>query len=70
MAQSTAPAPRPTFVTARDQLARREGLPFLALLARSAVAAACRAVHHTWRERVYTPWITLSLFLSQVLSDR
>jgi hypothetical protein len=69
MAHPTAPGPRPTFATARDQLARRQGLPFLALLARSAVAAACRAAHHTWRERVYTPWITLSLFLSQVLSE-
>src|SRR5690242_1548654 len=69
MAQSTTPAPRPTFATARDQLARHNGLPFLALLARPVVAAACRAVHHTWRERVYTPWITLSLFLSQVLSE-
>ena len=69
MAQSTAPAPRDPFVTARDQLARREGLPFLAILSRSFVAAACRAVHHQWRERVYTPWITLSLFLSQVLSE-
>src|SRR4029077_1114118 len=28
-----------------------------------------RAFHHQWRERVYTPWITLSLFLSQVLSE-
>jgi hypothetical protein len=69
MAQSTAPAPRDQFVTVRDQLARREGLPFLALLSRSTVAAACRAFHHRWRERIYTPWITLSLFLSQVLSD-
>jgi hypothetical protein len=69
MAQSTTPAPRPTFATARDQLARHNGLPFLALLSRPVVAAACRAVHHTWRERIYTPWITLSLFLSQVLSE-
>jgi putative transposase len=69
MAQSTAPAPRPTFATVRDQLARHKGLPFLALLSRPVVAAACRAFHHRWRERVYTPWITLSLFLSQVLSE-
>lgn len=69
MAQSTAPAPRDPFVSVRDQLARREGLPFLALLSRPFVAAACRAVHHQWRERIYTPWITLSLFLSQVLSE-
>jgi hypothetical protein len=69
MAQSTATAPRGPFATARDQLARQHGLPFLALLSRSAVAAACHAVGHRWRERVYTPWITLSLFLSQVLSE-
>jgi hypothetical protein len=69
VAQSTAPAPRDPFVATRDQLARRPGLPFLALLSRPVVAAACRAIHHRWRERVYTPWITLSLFLSQVLSD-
>jgi hypothetical protein len=69
MAQSTAPAPRDQFGSLRDQLARHEGLPFLTILSRSAVEAACRAVGHLWRERVYLPWITLSLFLSQVLSD-
>jgi hypothetical protein len=69
VAQSTEPAPRHPFVSIRDQLARREGLPFLAILSRSFVERACRAFHHQWRERVYTPWITLSLFLSQVLSD-
>jgi hypothetical protein len=69
VAHSTAPAPRDPFVATRDQLARRPGLPFLTLLSRPVVAAACRAIHHHWRERVYTPWITLSLFLSQVLSD-
>jgi putative transposase len=68
MAHPTAPAPRAPFVSIRDQLARREGLPFLTLLSRSAVEAACRALGHQWRERVYLPWITLSLFLSQVLS--
>ncbi len=68
MAQSTAPAPRDPFVSIRDRLARHERLPFLAILARATVEAACRAVGHQWRERVYLPWITLSLFLSQVLS--
>ncbi len=68
MAQSTATAPRDPFVRLRDQLARREGLPFLTILSRPLVEAACRAVGHQWRERVYLPWITLSLFLSQVLS--
>src|SRR5262249_20248796 len=69
MAQSTQPAPHDPFVSTRDQLARQEGLPFLAILSRSTVAAACRALGHQWRERVYLPWITLSLFLSQILSD-
>jgi hypothetical protein len=69
VAHPTAPAPRAPFVSIRDRLARQEGLPFLALLGRSAVEAACRAVGHQWRDRVYLPWITLSLFLSQVLSD-
>jgi putative transposase len=68
MVQSTAPAPRVPFVSVRDQLARHEGLPFLTILSRSAVEAACRAIGHQWRERVYLPWITLSLFLSQALS--
>lgn len=69
MAQSTTPAARDQFVSARDQLARQVGLPFLALLSRPSVEAACRALGHQWRERVYLPWITLSLFLSQVLSE-
>jgi hypothetical protein len=29
----------------------------------------CRQGNYPWRERTYTPWITLGLFLSQVLSD-
>jgi hypothetical protein len=29
----------------------------------------CRQLNHPWRNRTYTPWITLGLFLSQVLSD-
>lgn len=69
MAHPTAPAPAGPFASARDRLARQQGLPFLAILSRSLVEAACRALGHQWRERVYTPWITLSLFLSQVLSD-
>jgi hypothetical protein len=69
VAQSTASTPRDQFVQLRDQLAHRQGLPFLAILSRSVVEAACRAWQHQWRERVYFPWITLSLFLSQVLSD-
>jgi DDE family transposase len=69
VAQSTSPTLRGQFVSTRDRLARQEGLPFLAILSRASVEAACRAFRHEWRERVYLPWITLSLFLSQVLSE-
>src|SRR4051812_34150430 len=69
MAHATAPAPRPQFESLRDQLRTRPGLPFLELLARDLVERACRLCNHLWRERIYTPWITLGVFLSQVLSD-
>jgi hypothetical protein len=69
MAQSTPTAPYGPFATARDRLARQQGLPSLDLLSRSSVETACRAIGHQWRERVYPPWIALSRFLSQVLSE-
>ena len=53
----------------RNRLKKRDGLPFLEIFSRSFVEAACRRCRHQWRDRIYTPWITLSLFLSQMLSD-
>ena len=69
MVQSTNARSRGQFDSVRDQLDQDQGLPFLKLLSRSLVEASCRHCNHAWRERVYTPWITLGLFLSQVLSD-
>ena len=69
MVQSTNACSRSRFDPVRDQLDQAQGLPFLKLLSRPLVEASCRHCNHTWRERVYNPWITLSLFLSQVLSD-
>jgi hypothetical protein len=69
MAQATRPASPPQFDALRTQLADRTGLPFLEILSRPAVEQACRHCHHHWRQRIYTPWITLGIFLSQVLSD-
>jgi hypothetical protein len=69
VAQSTAVSPRHQFGSLRDQFQQQPGLPFLRALSRDLVEAACRHVNLRWRQRVYTPWITLSLFLSQVLSD-
>jgi hypothetical protein len=67
--QSTNAPSRSQFDSVRDQLHQSRGLPFLKLLSRSLVDASCRHCNHFWRQRVYTPWITLSLFLSQILSD-
>jgi hypothetical protein len=69
VAQLTHPSPRQPFDSLRDQLGQQPGLPFLTLLSRASVEQACRRGNHAWRERIYTPWITLGIFLSQVLSD-
>jgi hypothetical protein len=69
MAHPTHPAPRLQFDSLRHELDEQPGLPFLGLLARDTVEQVCRRCHHPWRERVYTPWITLGIFLSQVLAD-
>ena len=69
MTQSTNHSACGQFDSLRDQLKQQQGLPFLKLLSRDFVAAACRDCHHFWRERIYTPSITLAIFLSQVLAD-
>jgi hypothetical protein len=53
----------------RDQFAQRTGLPFLDVLCASEVESTCRAHNHGWRARIYTPWITLNMFLAQILSS-
>jgi Transposase DDE domain len=69
VAQSTAPPALDQVDAVRDRLQQQPGLPFLNLLSRGLVEDACRRCQHQWRVRIYTPWITLGLFLSQVLSD-
>jgi Transposase DDE domain len=69
VAQSTARPVGGQFDSVRDQLRDQQGLPFLQLLSRNRVEAACRRCQHFWRERIYTPSITLAVFLSQILSD-
>jgi Transposase DDE domain len=69
LAQSTVPPSRDQFHALRDQLQNQPGLPFLDLLCPRLVAEIARQCNHQWRNRIYTPWITLSLFLSQVLAD-
>jgi hypothetical protein len=67
--QSTSASTADQFQSVRNQIGQEGGLPFLKTLTRSFVEAACRRCNHHWRERIYTPWITLSMFLSQILSD-
>jgi hypothetical protein len=69
MTQATPLCPRQQFTPLRDRLGEQPGLPFLELLAPDAVEQACRGCDHAWRERTYTPWVTLGIFLSQALSD-
>jgi hypothetical protein len=69
MTQSIAPPARHQTRATRDRLQDQQGLPFLELLSRALVADACQQLNYPWRDRTYTPWITLGMFLSQVLSD-
>jgi hypothetical protein len=65
----TAPPARHQVDDIRCQLKREPGLPFFNVLSRALVADMCRQLNYPWRSRTYTPWVTLGLFLSQVLSD-
>ena len=69
MDQSTTASPRDQLHSVRDHLTRQAGLPFLDTLSRASVESACRCLGHVWRRRIYTPWVTLNLFLAQILSD-
>ena len=67
MVQSTSPSIEGQVEAVRDQLAQQMGLPFLDVLSAAEVESTCRASNHKWRTRIYTPWITLNMFLAQIL---
>jgi hypothetical protein len=69
VAQSTSRSAGGQADAVRSQFAQQTGLPFLELLSATEVESACRACSHGWRKRIYTPWITLAMFLSQILSS-
>lgn len=60
---------RPQFDTLRNQLRHHEGLPFLEILSRPLVERTCRHCNHPVRDCVYTPWVTLGIFLAPILSE-
>jgi hypothetical protein len=67
MSQSNSLVPvRPAFVAHR-QLRSESGLPFAEHLPESSVHALCRSIGHGFRERIFSPAVTLWTFLSQVL---
>jgi hypothetical protein len=68
VAQSIPAASDRQFDSHRDSLESHQGLPFLDHLSRAHVEAACDRQGYCWRPRIYTPWITLGIFLSQVIS--
>jgi hypothetical protein len=67
--QSTGPATGGQAEAVRNQFARQTGLPFVEALSASEVESTCRTWNHRWRNRIYTPWITLCMFLSQIISS-
>lgn len=52
----------------QEQLAKNPGLLFEDVLSEDEFDEHCRALGHTWRERIFTPLVTLWTFLAQVLS--
>ena len=52
----------------RGQFAQRDGLPFAEVLSRERIEAVWKAEGSSYRERLFAPWVTLWMFLTQVLS--
>lgn len=52
----------------RRQFAQADGLPFSEVLSQQCIQDAWQAEGCSFRERVYSPWVTLWMFLSQVLT--
>jgi hypothetical protein len=52
----------------RQQFLQEDGLPFGSVLSEGVVAGALEAIKVTWLDRIYSPLVTLWVFLGQVLS--
>jgi hypothetical protein len=52
----------------RRQFLQDGGLPFTDVLSEGTVAEALTAINVCWLDRIYSPLVTLSVFLGQVLS--
>jgi hypothetical protein len=67
MSQSNSLVPMRQVGGARHQLQQQPGLPFATHLPATEIHSCCRGLGHFFRERVFTPAVTLWTFLSQVL---
>ena len=68
MSYSNAGSFRRQFDFLKRQFLQDGDLPFTDVLSRESVAVALDAIDGRWKDRVYTPLVTLWVFLGQVLS--
>ena len=68
MSYSSAGAFRRQFDFLKRQFLQDGNLPFTDVLSRDSVVAALDTIDGCWKDRVYTPLVTLWVFLGQVLS--
>ena len=59
---------RSQFGFLKRQFLQDGGLPFTEILSREAIEDALDTIDVAWNERIYTPLVTLWVFLGQVLS--
>ena len=52
----------------RRQFLQEGDLPFTDVLSETTIAPALEAIEASWKDRIYTPLVTLWVFLSQVIS--
>ena len=52
----------------RQQFLQQDGLPFADVLSTAGLEAALREIPPGWKDRIFTPLITLWVFLGQVLN--
>ena len=60
---------RSQFEFLKRQFLQDGGLPFTDILSRETVEQALDTIDVAWNERIYTPLVTLWIFLGQVLSS-
>src|SRR5947209_18940092 len=54
--------------TLRHQFLQEGGLPFADVLSADGLAGALREIQAAWNDRIYSPLVTLRVFLVQVLN--